>query len=215
MAKTIKLSIFWAANSKNDKSYFRNRPAPEIAREHMGKAHAILKTQGFAVDVQPAGALAPGGSALGHEIAEWTTPIAHDIQMYMIMGFAKAGPVSVEKRLPVIFCSFEEPITLIANKPPYVLFMEEMTLGVTVIKELNEKDGIFFASGYPPFVLMNTRMNAPNSSKLGALAHEIVHAAGVRHVNDQDNLMYPDANKAGEALTKDQVKKLGGGYFVA
>lgn len=215
MPKTIKLSIFWAANSKKDKSYFRSRPAPEIAQQHMAKAREILKGKGFAIDVQPAGALAAESGPLGQELEAWTTPITHEFEMYGLLGLAKASATPLERRLPVIFCSFAGPITLHANKPPYIVTISDMTLGVTVSKELNEKTGAFFASVHPAFVVMNTRMNAPNASKLGALAHEIVHAAGVPHSTDTANLMWDDIDKAGEALTDTQVAKLGSGYFVA
>lgn len=214
MPKTIKLSIFWAANAKGDKSYFRSRPAPEIARQHMAKARAILKSQGFVLDVQPAGSLDGASAPIGQELTAWTTPITHEFEMYGLLGLAKASPTALEKRLPVIFCSFGGPVTLHTNKPPFFLTISDMTLGVTASKELNQESGAFFANVHPPFVVMNTRMNAPNSSKLGALAHEIVHAAGVPHSDDQDNLMYHDADKAGETLTKAQVKTLGSGYFV-
>lgn len=216
MGKTLRLAVFWAKNALIDRAEYRQEPATDVARRHLAKARDIFARHGFKLDVRPLGALASPSAATGHELASWTMPIAADIAMYGIRGVAGAGPIVLENRLPVIFCRFARTMVLSTPKPPYVLIPDTTyTLGWTVSKTLEASSGIFHGCPFKPFVLMNSLMNAKDPTKAGGLAHEIAHAADLRHSDDPRNLLFEDANRQGETLSKAQAAQIGKAYFAA
>ncbi len=216
MARTIQLILFWATNGDGASR------AAAMARRYLEGASDIFGRCGFGLDYIPF----EGPTNLFWLInkglestlnfppqppglrVSWSLPVISFTDMLTIRRYGHDQFPNDDGRLPVIFAYLSDTLYRDDNLESATLFKE--LYGVTISKDLIDE------SVWPPFVVINTAREHkhPNS-----LAHEIVHAAGRRHIEDHGEA--PDKNRlmsrepgAGKTLSKTEQRELAKAYFV-
>jgi hypothetical protein len=180
------------------------------AEQYLANAADILKAHGFSLDVEPAAK--PGDQALGHRLA-FHGPVMVQSQYTGIQRQIREQLPDDRRRVAIVFTSLLE-ISLFGPGPaihclPDGRSRTEWRLPTTYALTVNGLS--------PHFILVNLLQFTANPI---ILAHEIGHAAGLRHqrilgctADKPGNLMNESAAFAGTSLEEWQVWALQGAFF--